>query len=704
MPRELVIVESPAKAKTISKLLGRKYQVKASNGHIVDLPRSQMAVDIDNGFQPKYITIRGKGKIIKELKDSVKKADRVYLATDPDREGEAISWHLAQTLKLDMEAPCRIEFHEITKRAVDAALKNPRMIDLNRVNAQQARRVLDRLFGYQLSPLLWAKVRRGLSAGRVQSVAVRLICEREEEINRFQQEEYWSISGKFSPVARPQEAFQAKLVKIKGEKVDLPNEARAEEVKRQIAEAAYRITEVTKNERKRYPAPPFTTSTLQQEASRKLGFSARKTMSLAQQLYEGVEIKGEGSTGLITYIRTDSVRVADEAQEESRRVIAGLFGADNLPAKPPVYKTKAAAAQEAHEAIRPTVVSRHPQEVKEYLSRDQFRLYQLIWQRFVASQMKPAVLEVMSIEISGGDFLFRANGSTVKFPGFLTLYQEGQDDTPEEEEGMLPDLEVGTDLRLLEVNADQHFTQPPPRYTEAMLVKTLEEKGIGRPSTYATTIDTIRKRNYVVMENKRFKPTELGIVVDSMLKENFPRVVDPNFTAIMEEKLDKIEEGAIDWVEAVRDFYAPFSEELAAAEKSIERVKINDEVSDVVCEYCGRQMVYKYGPYGRFLACPGYPECKNIKSIQHETGAPCPACGGKIVLRTSKKGRRFYGCSNYPNCTFTSWDAPTGRLCPECGAYTVVKQGKAKGEMELCSNKGCPYRAPWSKEKPETEK
>ncbi|NLW56211.1 MAG: type I DNA topoisomerase [Firmicutes bacterium] len=704
MSRQLVIVESPTKAKTISKLLGRKYQVKASNGHIVDLPRSQMAVDIDNNFQPKYITIRGKGKIIKELKDSVKKADRVYLATDPDREGEAISWHLAQTLKLDMEAPCRIEFNEITKRAVDAALKNPRTIDLNRVNAQQARRILDRRFGFKLSPLLWAKVRRGLSAGRVQSVAVRLICDREEEINAFQQEEYWSITGKFAPVTQPQEAFQAKLLKIKGKKVDLPNEERAEEVKRQITEVAYRITEVKKRERKRYPAPPFTTSTLQQEASRKLGFSARKTMSLAQQLYEGVEIQGEGSTGLITYIRTDSVRVAAEAQEESRQVIAAQFGEENLPAKPPVYKTKATAAQEAHEAIRPTMVSRHPQEIKEYLTRDQFRLYQLIWQRFLASQMRPAVLEVMSVDLTGGDFLFRASGSKVKFPGFLSLYQEGQDDTPEEEEGLLPDLKEDTDLLLLEVLPEQHFTQPPARYTEAMLVKTLEEKGIGRPSTYASTIDTIRKRNYVVMENKRFKPTELGIVVDKLLKENFPRVVDPNFTATMEEKLDKIEEGAVDWVETVRDFYTPFSEELAAAEKSIERVKIDDEVSDIACEHCGRQMVYKYGRYGRFLACPGYPECRNIKSIQQETGAPCPDCEGKVVIRTSKKERRFYGCSNYPKCTFTSWDAPTGQRCPDCGAYTVVKRSKAKGEMVVCSNKECAYQAPWSEGKQETEK
>lgn len=703
MSRRLVIVESPAKAKTISKLLGRSYQVKASNGHIVDLPRSQMAVDIDNNFQPKYITIRGKGKIIKELKDAVKKVDCVYLATDPDREGEAISWHLAKTLKLDIEAPCRIEFQEITKRAVDAALKNPRLIDLNRVNAQQARRILDRLFGYKLSPLLWAKVRRGLSAGRVQSVAVRLICEREEDINAFRQEEYWSITGSFAPAQQANDSFKAKLLKIKGKKVTLPNQRRAEEVKRQIEEVTYRITEVKKKERKRYPAPPFTTSTLQQEASRKLGFSARKTMSLAQQLYEGVEVGGEGSTGLITYLRTDSVRVALEAQEESRQVITELFGPENLPAKPPVYKTKAASAQEAHEAIRPTVVGRQPKEIKSFLSRDQFRLYQLIWKRFLASQMRPAVMDVMSIDLKGGDFLFRASGSKVKFPGFLTLYQEGQDDRPQEEEGLLPDLKAETELTLLEVLPEQHFTQPPARYTEAMLVKTLEEKGIGRPSTYASTIDTIRKRNYVLMEEKRFKPTELGIVVDKLLKENFPRVVDPNFTAAMEEKLDKIEEGEVDWVNTVRDFFTPFSEELATAEKSVERVQINDEVSDIKCEHCGRLMVYKYGRYGRFLACPGYPDCKNIKSIQQETGAACPECDGKVIVRRSKKGRTFYGCNNYPKCTFISWDPPTGARCPECRAYTVIKRSKTKGEMVVCSNKECSYRVPLSEVNQETE-
>ncbi|NLC54075.1 MAG: type I DNA topoisomerase, partial [Firmicutes bacterium] len=558
-----------------------------------------------------YITIRGRGKVIKELKDSVKKVDQVYLATDPDREGEAISWHLAQTLDLNPDSACRIEFHEITKKAIKAALEKPRPIDLNRVNAQQARRVLDRLFGYKLSPLLWSKVRRGLSAGRVQSVALRLICQREAEIEAFKQDEYWSITGDFAPVGREQDLFSAKLLKVNGKKATIPNAETAHELKQRIEAASFRIIEVKKRERRRNPAAPFITSTLQQEASRKLGFSARKTMSVAQQLYEGLEIGGEGSVGLITYIRTDSVRIAQEAQEECRAVVAAEYGQEYLPAKPPVYKTKTTSAQEAHEAIRPTVVGRRPQDVKAFLTRDQFRLYQLIWARFVASQMKAAVFDVMTVDLEGDSFLFRANGSKIKFPGFLTLYQEDQDDKNEEEEGYLPDLQVDTALVLQAVRPEQHFTQPPSRYSEAMLVKTLEENGIGRPSTYATIIETIRKRNYVEMENKRFKPTELGLVVDRLLKENFPRVVDLDFTARLEEKLDQVEEGAADWVSTVRDFYEPFSAELKKAEETVERVQLADEVSEDQCEHCGRMMVYKYGRYGRFLACPGYPECKN---------------------------------------------------------------------------------------------
>lgn len=690
MARNLVIVESPAKAKTIGKFLGRNYQVKASMGHVIDLPRSQFAVDIEKDFKPKYITIRGKGKILKELKDAVKKADRVLLATDPDREGEAISWHLAHALDLNTEDRCRIEFHEITKKAVQQAIKSPRNVDLNRVNAQQARRVLDRLVGYKLSPLLWAKVKRGLSAGRVQSVAVRLICEREKEIKDFVSEEYWTITGDFKAEGTEGE-FTAKLVEVEGKKAEIPNAETASALQKRIEQSQFRISNVKKRQRRRYPAPPFTTSTLQQEASRKLGFSARKTMSIAQQLYEGLEVGGEGSVGLITYIRTDSVRVSTEAQEETGRVIVAKFGQDFVPPAPPVYKTKAVAAQEAHEAIRPTTVRYVPEEIKPYLSRDQYRLYQLIWNRFVASQMSPAVLDSVSVEISGGDFLFRATGSQVKFAGFLILYTEDTDEENAEEEERIPEVGEGLGAGVIQINPQQRFTQPPPRYSEAMLVKTLEEKGIGRPSTYAPTIDTILKRHYVVMEEKRFRPTELGQLVVDLLKENFRQIVDPDFTAVMEEKFDLIEEGKEDWVEVIRGFYLPFAEDLEKAEESIERVRLEDEVSDVECERCGRKMVYKYGRYGRFLACPGYPECKNIKSITKELDVDCPQCGGKIVERRSKKGRRFYGCDNYPNCTFTSWYPPAKTTCPQCGSFCVVKSSKRQGEMIVCSRKGCGY-------------
>ena len=691
MARNLVIVESPAKARTIGKFLGRNYQVKASMGHVIDLPRSQFAVDIERDFTPKYITIRGKGKILKELKDAVKKADRVLLATDPDREGEAISWHLAKALDLNAEDRCRIEFHEITKKAVQQAIKNPRHVDLNRVNAQQARRVLDRLVGYKLSPLLWAKVKRGLSAGRVQSVAVRLICEREKEIREFVSEEYWTIAVDFK-VEGTEGVFTAKLVEVEGKKAEIPNAETASALQKRIEQSQFRISSVKRRERRRYPAPPFTTSTLQQEASRKLGFSARKTMSVAQQLYEGLEIGGEGSIGLITYIRTDSVRVSTEAQEEARKVITAKFGQDFVPPASPVYKTKAVAAQEAHEAIRPTIVQYDPEEIKSYLSRDQYRLYQLIWNRFVASQMSPAVLDSVSVEVSGGDFLFRATGSQVKFAGFLVLYTEDTDEENTEEEGGIPEVDEGMGAGVMQVIPQQRFTQPPPRYSEAMLVKTLEEKGIGRPSTYAPTIDTILKRHYVVMEEKRFRPTELGQLVVDLLKENFRQIVDPDFTAVMEEKFDRIEEGKEDWVEVIRGFYLPFAEDLEKAEESIERVRLDDEVSEVECEHCGRKMVYKYGRYGRFLACPGYPECKNIKSITKELDVDCPQCGGKIVERRSKKGRRFYGCDNYPDCTFTSWYPPAKTTCPECGSFCVVKSSKRQGEMIVCSQKGCGYK------------
>jgi len=691
MARNLVIVESPAKAKTIGKFLGRSYKVKASMGHLIDLPRSQFGVDVDENFKPKYITIRGKGKIVKELKDAVKKADRVLLATDPDREGEAISWHLANTLELDIEKKCRIEFHEITKKAVKQALENPRIVDVNRVNAQQARRILDRLVGYKLSPLLWAKVKRGLSAGRVQSVAVRLVCEREKEIMEFVSDEYWTVTGDFK-AENLDGVFSAKLVEVGKEKVEISTEQTALDLKNKIARSTFSISSVKKKERRRYPAPPFTTSTLQQEASRKLGFTARKTMSVAQQLYEGLEISGEGSVGLITYIRTDSVRVSTEAQEETSDIISERFGQKYVPPTPPLYKTKTAGAQDAHEAIRPTTIRYRPEEIKSHLTKDQYRLYQLIWNRFVASQMAPAVFDGVSVELRGSEFLFRATGSRVKFDGFLVLYKEDSDEETAEEEGIIPGVEEGMQAEVIEVKPEQHFTQPPPRYSEAMLVKILEENGIGRPSTYAPTIDTILKRHYVIIEDKRFHPTELRQIVVDLLKENFYQIVDPEFTAGLEEKLDRIEEGREDWVEVIRDFYLPFAADLAKAEASIERVSLTDEVSDVQCEHCGRQMVYKYGRYGRFLACPGYPECKNIKSIKKELDVDCPNCGGKIVERRSKKGRRFYGCANYPDCTFISWYPPAKTSCPKCGSYCVIKRTKSQGEMVVCSKKECGYK------------
>lgn len=693
MGRTLVIVESPAKAKTISKFLGKNYMVKASMGHIVDLPRSQFGVDINQDFKPKYITIRGKGKILKELRDATKKADKVYLATDPDREGEAISWHLAQSLGLPEKAN-RIEFHEITRRAIEQAIKTPRKLDVSKINAQQARRILDRLVGYELSPLLWAKVRRGLSAGRVQSAAVRMICDREEEISQFVSEEYWSIIAAFTK--KTGERFEAKLAQVAGKKAEIANETTAQQILSDLNKLDYTVGEVKRKERMRNPAPPFTTSTLQQEAARKLGFSSRKTMALAQQLYEGLELGAEGSVGLISYIRTDSVRVAQEASEEAAEVVRQRFGGEFVPEKPPVYKTKAASAQEAHEAIRPTSATRLPAAVKSFLTRDQYRLYQLIWNRFIASQMRSAVLDTISVDILGGDYRFRATGTTVKFSGFLVLYQEGADEEVEEE-GALPVFESGEQVDLKSLDPKQHFTQPPPRYTEAMLIRALEEMGIGRPSTYAPTIDTILKRNYVTLEEKRFHPTELGQVVVDLLKEHFPEIVDPAFTAEMEEKLDRIEDGEADWVRILREFYQPFSDEVKVAKEELDRIKVADEVSEEVCEHCGRQMVYKYGRFGRFLACPGYPECKNTKPIRKETKVACPLCGNKVVERRTRKGRRFFGCVAYPDCTFTRWDAPAEDPCPSCGSFCAVSKTK-EGFNVKCLREGCGYEGQVKKE------
>lgn len=687
MAKSLVIVESPAKAKTIEKYLGKKFTVKASMGHVVDLPKSQYGVDVKNGFKPKYIKIRGKAKLINELKESANKADAVYLATDPDREGEAISWHLANVLDCGTKYIKRIEFHEITKRAVEDSLNHPRDIDMNLVNAQQARRILDRIVGYELSPLLWKKVRRGLSAGRVQSVALRLICEREQEIKDFVIEEYWSINGNFKTAFKQQ--FQAKLLSIGGEKIQITNEAQAKEIEGNLKQEKYQVSGVKKKERLRAPAPPFNTSSLQQEAGRKLGFGARKTMMIAQQLYEGIELGASGIEGVITYIRTDSVRVAGEAQTEARLVIEERYGGKFLPESPPIYKTKNTSAQEAHEAIRPTSIARHPDSIKAFLTRDQFRLYQLIWSRFIASQMRPAVFDTVVADIKGGANLLRANGNTLKFSGFLEVYQEGRDDDSQEKEERLPELAAGDVLDLIKFDLKQHFTQPPPRYTEASLIKILEEKGIGRPSTYAPTIDTITKRNYVLLEEKKLKPTDLGQIVVDLLKDKFSKIVDYDFTAELEELLDKVQEGETEWVKVLEQFYQTFNQELEEAKESLDKVEVPLEESDIPCDKCGLMMVYKYGRFGRFLACPGYPECKNTKAIRKIWNVKCPKCGeGEIIERKSKKGRVFFGCNRYPECDFLSWERPYQTACPQCGSMRVVKGGKLDKTL-TCLKTGC---------------
>lgn len=694
MTRSLVIVESPAKAKTIGKFLGRGFVVKATMGHLRDLPRSQFGVDVNHCFAPKYITIRGRGKQLKELRDAVKKADRIFLATDPDREGEAISWHLAEALGIPVPEAQRIEFHEITKRAIQEAVKKPRAIDMNLVNAQQARRILDRLVGYKLSPLLWSKIRKGLSAGRVQSVAVRLVVDREDEINAFISEEYWTVEAELK-TARG-DSLTARLVGVDGSKASIGNSNEADGIARRAEKAHYTVTEVRRRERLRNPAAPFTTSSLQQEASRRMGFAARKTMSLAQQLYEGLDLGEEGTVGLISYIRTDSTRVSTEAQAEAREYIERAYGKEYMPETPPQYKTKQAQAQEAHEAIRPTSIMRLPEEVKPHLTRDQYRLYRLVWERFVASQMASAVMDSVTVEMDAAGLQFRATGQTVKFPGFLTLYAETTDDEKGEEkgeeQGLLPELAEGETLKLKQVDPHQHFTQPPARYTEAMLVRTLEEKGIGRPSTYAPIIETVLKRRYVVLEQKRFHPTELGEIVVRMLEEHFPRIIDVEFTAQMEEQLDQVEEGAVDWVKVLGEFYGPFEGELEQAEKTLDKVAVRDEESDEVCELCGRRMVYKYGRFGKFLACPGFPECRNTKPVQRNIGVDCPVCGAPIAEKRSKKGRTFYGCTAYPQCSFVAWDQPSGEKCPKCGEPLVIKKNQGKPSYVRCLGDKCDYR------------
>ncbi|MDT3424505.1 DNA topoisomerase-1 [Paenibacillus forsythiae] len=683
MADSLVIVESPAKAKTIGKYLGSKYIVKASMGHVRDLPKSQIGVEVENDFNPKYITIRGKGSVLKELKDASKKVKKVYLAADPDREGEAIAWHLAHALELDNTQDCRVVFNEITKQAVKDAFKTPRKINMDLVNAQQARRILDRLVGYKISPLLWKKVKKGLSAGRVQSVAVKIIMDRENEISAFVPEEYWTITAK---LGIRDSVFDARFYKLNGEKKELGRESDVQEVLKAIEGADFIVSEVKEKERQRHPSAPFTTSSLQQEAARKLGFRAAKTMSVAQQLYEGVELGKEGTVGLITYMRTDSTRISATAQEEAKELISGKYGAEFLPESPRQYSKKAAGAQDAHEAIRPTSAMREPETVKEFTSRDQFRLYKLIWERFVSSQMASARLDTLSVDIAAGGVIFRAVGSKVAFPGFMKVYVEGNDDGTTEEEKYLPQLQAGDKLISQEIEPKQHFTQPPPRYTEARLVKTLEELGIGRPSTYAPTLETIQKRGYVAIEEKKFMPTELGELVIEQMEQFFPEILDVEFTAHMEGDLDHVEEGAEDWVKVLAEFYNSFEKRLEVAEEEMKEIEIVDEVSDEICEKCGKPLVYKLGRFGKFLACSGFPDCRNTKPIIKDIGVGCPKCHeGKVVERRSKKGRVFYGCDRYPECDFVSWDKPSSKLCPDCGSWMIEKRNKQGARLQCTS-------------------
>ena len=689
MAKYLVIVESPAKVKTIKKFLGKNYEVAASNGHVRDLPKSQLGFDVENDFEPKYITIRGKGDILANLRKEVKKAEKVYLATDPDREGEAISWHLASALKLGDKDAKRITFNEITKNAVKASLKNPREIDMNLVDAQQARRVLDRMVGYKISPVLWAKVKRGLSAGRVQSVALRIICDREEEINAFIPEEYWTIDVTLN-VKGEKKPLVAKFYGDENGKIQIHNQSELDAILKEIESCEYKVLEVKKGERTKKPPLPFRTSTLQQEASKHLNFSTQKTMRLAQQLYEGVDIKGSGTVGLITYLRTDSTRVSEEAEAAASEYISANYGADYVGCSVDTKKNTA-KIQDAHEAIRPTDLNRSPAIVKDSLSRDLFRLYQLIWNRFAASCMTPAVYETTSVTIGAGKYRFHVSASKVKFDGFMSVYS--LDEEKSDRVFLSKSLDETSELTEEEIEPKQHFTQPPAHFTEASLVKTLEELGIGRPSTYAPTITTILGRRYIVKENKNLYVSELGEVVNNIMKEAFPEIVDERFTANMESLLDKVEEGTVDWKMIIRNFYPDLDAAVKAAEAELEKVKIEDEVTDVVCEQCGRHMVIKYGPHGRFLACPGFPECRNTKPYFEKIGVACPKCGKDIVLKKTKKGRKYYGCENNPDCDFMSWQKPSKVPCPQCGGYMVEK-----GNKLVCADEQCGYVM----EKPET--
>lgn len=684
MARYLVIVESPAKVKTIKKFLGSNYVVTASNGHVRDMPKSQMGIDIENDYEPKYITIRGKGEILAKLRKEVKKADKIYLATDPDREGEAISWHLSKALKLEDKKVYRISFNEITKNAVKASLKNPREIDMDLVDAQQARRVLDRIVGYKISPLLWAKVKRGLSAGRVQSVALRIIADREEEINAFIPEEYWTLDADLK-VKGERKLLTAKFYGTEKNKMTISSREELDEIMKEVENAEYSVADIKKGERTKKAPVPFTTSTLQQEASKALNFATAKTMRIAQQLYEGVDIKGSGTVGLITYLRTDSTRISEEADATVREYIREGFGEEYVSDGDVKKSSDKKIIQDAHEAIRPTDVTRTPAAVKEFLSRDQFRLYQLVWKRFIASRMQPARYETTSVKIAAGQYRFTVAASKIVFEGFRSVYTEAGE-TKEENNVLLKGLDMNSVLTKESLNSKQHFTQPPAHYTEATLVKTLEELGIGRPSTYAPTISTIIARRYVAKENKNLYLTEIGEVVNNIMKQSFPSIVDVNFTANMESLLDGVAEGKVRWKTIIENFYPDLEAAVEKAETELEQVKIEDEVTDVICEECGRNMVVKYGPHGKFLACPGFPDCRNTKPYLEKIGVPCPVCGKDVVIRKTKKGRRYYGCEDNPECEFMSWQKPSTKKCPRCGKYMLEK-----GNKLVCSDEQCGY-------------
>lgn len=684
MARYLVIVESPAKVKTIKKFLGSNYVVTASNGHVRDMPKSQMGIDIENDYEPKYITIRGKGEILAKLRKEVKKADKIYLATDPDREGEAISWHLSKALKLEDKKVYRISFNEITKNAVKASLKNPREIDMDLVDAQQARRVLDRIVGYKISPILWAKVKRGLSAGRVQSVALRIIADREEEINAFIPEEYWTLDADLK-VKGERKLLTAKFYGTEKNKMTISSREELDEIMKEVENAEYSVADIKKGERTKKAPVPFTTSTLQQEASKALNFATAKTMRIAQQLYEGVDIKGSGTVGLITYLRTDSTRISEEADATVREYIREGFGEEYVSDGDVKKSSDKKIIQDAHEAIRPTDVTRTPAAVKEFLSRDQFRLYQLVWKRFIASRMQPARYETTSVKIAAGQYRFTVAASKIVFEGFRSVYTEAGE-TKEENNVLLKGLDMDSVLTKESLNSKQHFTQPPAHYTEATLVKTLEELGIGRPSTYAPTISTIIARRYVAKENKNLYLTEIGEVVNNIMKQSFPSIVDVNFTANMESLLDGVAEGKVRWKTIIENFYPDLEAAVEKAETELEQVKIEDEVTDVICEECGRNMVVKYGPHGKFLACPGFPDCRNTKPYLEKIGVPCPVCGKDVVIRKTKKGRRYYGCEDNPECEFMSWQKPSTKKCPRCGKYMLEK-----GNKLVCSDEQCGY-------------